>query len=61
MTIGMSSEYEHMVNFNFCEFSERYTNSLCEVPKSESCEGSCMIMAFWMVTLIIVIKHFIQT
>lgn len=61
MTIGMSFGSEHMVNLNLGEFSERPTSSLCETPKPESCEGSCMIMAPWMVTLIIMIKHLVQT
>lgn len=57
----MSFRSEHVVNFNLCEFSERPTNSPGEMPRPESCEGSCMIKAFWMVTLIIMIKYLVQT
>lgn len=56
----MSFGSEYMVNFNLFEFSETPTNSLCEMSRSESCEGNCMIKAFWMVTLIIMIKYLVQ-
>ena len=56
----MSFGSEYVVNFNLFEFSETPTNSLCEMPRSESCEGHCMIKAVWMVTLIIMIKYLVR-
>lgn len=55
----MSFGSEYVVSFDLFEFSETPTNSLCEMPRSESCEGNYMIKAFWMVTLIIMIKYLV--
>lgn len=52
----MSFASKHVVNFNLCAFSEKAVNSLCEMPRPESCEGSGMMKTFWMVTFIITIK-----
>ena len=57
----MSFVSEHMVDFNLHAFSERPMNSLCEMPRPDSCEGSCMIKAFWMVILIIIIQYLVHT
>lgn len=55
----MSFGSEYVVNFKLCAFSEKPMNSLCEILRPELCEGSCMIKAIWMVTLIIMIKYLV--